>query len=134
MTKFDEAIQESLNAGQDYLTALEDLDDLVRELDDALRKATGGAVVTERQFVGSTQDQRRRALIIARGGGGTDRTLWEVAFSPDGYPVKVIAPDESLFLCATRDDLEQAFLRLLRQGATGRQIKVLQEASTKQAS
>lgn len=134
MSKFDEAIQESLNAGQDYLTALQDLDDLVRELDDALRKATGGAVVIERQFAASTQDLRRRAFVDARGGGGAMRTLWEVAFSPDGYPVKVIAPDESLFLCVTRDDLEQTFLKLLRQGATGRQIKVLQEASTKQAS
>ena len=126
MSKFDDAVRESLKAGQDYQAALQDLDDLTRELDESVRKATGGAVMIDCEYRGA-QGRRQRADIVAR--GSETRGLWEVVFSSDGYPVKVIAPDDSVILCVTRTDLEDTFDTLLRQGTTGRLLRLLQGPS-----
>jgi hypothetical protein len=153
MSKFDEAVQVSLNAGQEFLDSLNDLQSLLAELSDAVQKATADAVVVEamtrggktvggklKEFLSGSalgsepEDRSRTVVVVAKGKSGEVRTLWEVEYSPDGYPITVIAPDGSEMMCVTREDLEQTFIELLQQGATGRKIKMLQEKSTKQAS
>lgn len=148
MSKFDEAVQASLSASQDYLQALNDLENLVREVSTAVEKATSGAVTVDSgpgykkgsfsfraTYEGNPpEEDPQTQVIMARGKDGPSEILWRVRHSADGYPMRVIAQDDSVFMCITRDDLEQTFLELLQQGITGRKIKMLQELSTKQAS
>jgi hypothetical protein len=151
MSKFDEAVRVSLSAGQDYLNALQDLRDITRELGDSVKKATGDAVTVDFSSTGTVlgkvikelisgpqpgvdPDDRLQTAVVVAKGKHAERVLWKVKWSPNGYPMTVIAPDDSVILCVTREDLEQTFIELLKQGATGRKIRVLQENSTKQAS
>lgn len=148
MSKFDDAVQASLSAGQSYAQALKDVDDLVGAVSEAVQKATGGAVTVESSpgykkgsfstkatLEGAAPEQEpQKRVIIARGKEGAAEVLWKVKQSADGYPMTVIAQDESVIMCVTRDDLEQTFIELLQQGITGRKIRLLHEKSTKQAS
>lgn len=146
MSKFDQAVQSSLKAGQSFVEALNDLHTLVKELDEAVQRATAGAVSVvatphragSDSYFGSTlgrdPEDRARTLVVVAKSKDDARTLWEVKHSPDGYPISVIASDASVTRCATREDLEATFLELLQQGATGRKLKLLQEDSTKRAS
>jgi hypothetical protein len=151
MSKFDEAVKVSLSAGQDFLNALQDLRDITRELGESVKNATGDAVTVDFSSTGTVlgkvikelidgprpgvdPDDRLQTAVVVAKGKHEERVLWKVKWSPNGYPMTVIAPDDSVILCVTREDLEQTFIDLLKQGATGRKIKVLQENATKQAS
>lgn len=148
MSKFDDAVQASLSAGQSYAQALKDVDDLTGAVSEAVQKATGGAVTIESSpgyrkesfsikatFEGAGPEQEpQKRVIVARGKEGAAEILWKVKYSADGYPMTVIAQDDSVIMCVTREDLEQTFIELLQQGITGRKIKLLEERSTKQAS
>lgn len=153
MSKFDEALEVSFNAEQDYKQAVKDAESLVQELHEAVQKATGGTVSVEIRRAGWPPDQERADaeyfrsstlgvdpedhsatwVVVARG-KDDERSLWEFTYSPNGYPITITTADASEIMCVMQQDLEQAFIELLRQGSTGRKIKVLQEMSTKQAS
>jgi hypothetical protein len=148
MSKFDHAVQVSLSAGQSYVQALKDIDDLIGEVSEAVQRATDGSVTVESSpgyrkgsfsfkatFEGAAPEQDpQKRVVVARSKDGAAEILWKVKHSADGYPMTVIAQDDSVIMCVTREDLEQTFIDLLQQGIIGRRIRQLQEKSTKQAS
>ena len=153
MSKFDEAVKISLDAAKDYKRAFDDVEDLVTQLSSAVENGTAGAVRVDRRRIGrlpevvgkmaaqvrdrsnlgvEPEDFSQRWVIEAKSDGGA-RSLWELSFSPDGYPITITTSDSSEIRCVTREDLEEAIIELLRQGSTGRKIQALQECVPQQA-
>ncbi len=147
---FDTAIDQALKASQSNLAAVEHVRKLTIQLNHAVSRKTNGRVVIQLwskhgnvtghdeliELVNTWKDNAQYASELAvrisvvaislPQSPETRKTLWDVEFSDEGYPVTLYGPEyDASVTCTGEDDVTKAFLEAAGHAVVGRKLEFL---------
>lgn len=129
--KFEQAIAESLQAVETYHEALENIDNMVKTLDEAVSIQTGGQLGVRADRVMNQAGNEELPLgvisIVVHVYKAPDRQreVCELRPARAGYPIEVRSFENTRTSCPDLESLEYKVTEILRDARSGSKLKAL---------
>lgn len=141
---FDAAFAQALQQSSQHDAAIRIIEELAKQLDDAIRRKTAGAVSIDLvpanrasslvdlwpslksmlpPTVGSDSEDREVRMYVVAKAGNERRVLWGVVVVEGGYPVVIDGPETGATLsCFSEEDVQSAFTEAAGHVRVGRKV------------